>query len=138
MKRHRIVLDTNVIISAVLFGGPPRQVLELVVSGAVDCFLSVPMLEEIRQVLDRPKFGFSPEQSFQLLEELHATSYVINPAIRLDVVTSDPDDNMVLECALESDSDFIISGDKHLLELVKFRSIQIITPSDYLKKINII
>lgn len=135
MKQHRIVLDTNVLISAVLFGGPPRQVLELVISGAVDCTLSIPILDEIRHVLYRPKFGFSPEQSFQLLEELHAVCDVINPTIRLNAVTSDPDDNMVLECALESGASFIVSGDRHLLDLVEFRGIRIVTPSEYLKQI---
>jgi len=83
MKRQRIVLDTNVLISAVLFGGPPRDVLELVISGAVDCFLSLPILDETREVLRRPKFGFSPEQSFLLLEELHAVCDVINPTARV-------------------------------------------------------
>jgi len=135
MKRHRIVLDTNVLISAVLFGGPPRQVLELVISGTVDCSLSIPILDEIRQVLYRPKFGFSPEQSFQLLDELHAVCGVINPTVRLNVVTSDPDDNMVLECALESGASFVVSGDRHLLDLVEFHGIQIVTPADYLKRI---
>lgn len=135
MKRHRIVLDTNVLISAVIFGGPPRQVLELVISGTVDCTLSITILDEIRRVLYRPKFGFLPEQSFQLLEELHAVCDVINPTVRLNAVTSDPYDNMVLECALESGASFVVSGDRHLLDLVEFRGIQIVPPADYLTRI---
>ena len=135
MKRQRIVLDTNVLISAVLFGGPPRDVLELVVSGTVDCSLSLPILDEIREVLRRPKFGFSPEQSFQLLEELHAVCDVINPTARIQAVTSDPADNMILECALESNADFVVSGDHHLLDLVVYSGIHIVTPADYLTTI---
>lgn len=135
MKRQRIVLDTNVLISAVLFGGPPRDVLELVISGAVDCSLSLPILDETREVLRRPKFGFSPEQSFQLLEELHAVCDVINPAVRVQAVASDPADNMILECALESKADVVVSGDHHLLDLGVFHSIHIVTPADYLKTI---
>ena len=79
MKRHRIVLDTNVLISAILFNGPPRKILERVIGGAVDCSLSLPILDELRDVLQRPKFGFSPAQAFQVLEELHAVCEVINP-----------------------------------------------------------
>ena len=135
MKRQRIVLDTNVLISAVLFGGPPRDVLELVISGAVDCSLSLPILDETREVLRRPKFGFSPEQAFQLLEELHAICDVINPTARVQVVASDPDDNMILECALESNADVVVSGDHHLLDLVVFSGIHIVTPSNYLATI---
>ena len=135
MKRQRIVLDTNVLISAVLFGGPPRDVLELVISGAVDCSLSFPILDETREVLRRPKFGFSPEQSFQFIEELHAVCDVIDPATRVQAVASDPDDNMILECAVESNADIVVSGDHHLLDLVEFSGIQILTPSDYLKTV---
>lgn len=135
MKRQRIVLDTNVLVSAVLFGGPPRDVLELVISGAVDCSLSLPILDETREVLRRPKFRFSPEQSFQLLEELHAICDVINPTARVQAVASDPNDNMVLECALESNANVVVSGDHHLLDLVVFRGIHIVAPSDYLKRI---
>ena len=135
MKRQRIVLDTNVLISAVLFGGPPRDVLELVISGAVDCSLSLSILDETREVLRRPKFGFSPEQSLQLLEELHAVCDVINPTVRVQAVASDPTDNMILECALESNANVVISGDHHLLNLVVFRGIHIFAPSDYLQTI---
>jgi len=135
MKRHRIVLDTNVLVSAILFGGPPRDVLELAISGAIDCSLSLVILDELREVLCRPKFGFSLEQSLQVLEELHAVCDVIQPTDRLLVLASDPDDNMILECALASKADFIVSGDRHLLDLAKFRDVLIVRPSDYLKTI---
>lgn len=136
MRRHRIVLDTNVLISAILFNGPPREVLELVVSGTVDCSLSLSILDELRDVLLRPKFGFSPEQALQVLEELHAVCDVINPILKTSVIAEDPDDNVVLECALESKADFIVSGDKHLLDLVEFKSIQITNPAAYLKTLS--
>ena len=136
MKRDRVVLDTNVLISAVLFNGPPRAILELVIGGAVYCSLSLDVLDELRDVLERPKFRFSPEQAFQVIEELHAVCDIVNPAIRLNVVTADPNDNIILECALESKADVIVSGDQHLLAIAEFRGIQIVSPSDYLKTIN--
>lgn len=135
MKRPRVVLDTNVLISAILFGGPPREILELVIHGAMDCSLSLPILDELRDVLCRPKFGFSPEQSLQVLEELYAVCDVIQPIERIPMITSDPDDNRILECAAESKAEFIISGDRHLLDLEQYRGIRIVTPSEYLRAI---
>jgi putative PIN family toxin of toxin-antitoxin system len=125
-----------VLISAILFGGPPRAVLELVIRGAVDCSLSLPVLDETREVLRRPKFGFSPEQSVKLLEELCAVCNIIHPIVRVHAIAADPDDNMILECALESNADVVVSGDHHLLDLGAFRGIQIVTPSAYLKTIS--
>lgn len=133
MKRNRIVLDTNVLISAILFNGSPRSILEQVISGSVYCSLSHSILDELRDVLQRPKFGFSPAQAVHVLEELHSVCDVVNPVIRVDVVMADPADNIVLECALEAKANFIVSGDQHLLAIVEFRGVQILSPSDYLK-----
>ena len=67
----RVVLDSNVIISGFLFGGAPARLLEYMVSGTIDCFTSLPILDEVRDVLQRTKFGLSPEQAFSLVEELY-------------------------------------------------------------------
>jgi putative PIN family toxin of toxin-antitoxin system len=133
MKRVRIVLDTNVLISAVLFNGPPRAILELVIGGSVDCSLSLAILDELRNVLVRPKFSFSSEQALQVIEELHAVCDIVDPSIRINVVTADPKDNMILECALESNAGIIVSGDQHLLDIEEFKGVQIVSPADYLK-----
>jgi putative PIN family toxin of toxin-antitoxin system len=135
MKRSRVVLDTNVLISAVLFNGPPRAILELVIGGSVHCSLSLALLDELRDVLERPKFRFSAEQALQVVEELHAVCDIVDPATRVSVVTADPNDNIILECALESKADIIVSGDQHLLALAEFKGIQIVSPSDYMKTI---
>jgi len=135
MKHHRIVLDTNILISAILFGGPPRDVLKLVISGTVGCSLSLAILDELRDVLQRPKFKFSSEQSFNVLEELHAACDIVNPMVKINVITEDPDDNKILECAVEAESAFIVSGDRHLLDLVEFRGIKILTPTAYIKMV---
>jgi putative PIN family toxin of toxin-antitoxin system len=134
MNRHRIVLDTNVLISAIVFGGKPRRVLDLVISGLVDCSLSIAILDELKDVLQRPKFGFSPALCFQIIEELHGVCDIISPTISVDVIRSDPDDNRVLECAVEAQANFIVSGDPHLLNLGKFKEIRILSPADYLKE----
>jgi uncharacterized protein len=133
MTRHRIVVDTNVLISAILFGGKPRKILDLVISGSIECFLSTAILDELKNVLCRPKFGVSADACFHIVEELHGISILVAPSVQIDAISSDPDDNRVLECAIESRADFIISGDPHLLSVGKFKNIIILSPADYLK-----
>jgi len=132
MKCLHIVLDTNVLISSILFTGPPRQVLESVITGTVKCSLSFAILDELRDVLQRPKFGFSPEQAVTVIEELHAICDIINPPRRIRRIKADPDDNRILECAVEVQAEFIVSGDAHLLDLGEYRDIQILSPRDFL------
>lgn len=134
MNRHRIVLDTNVLISAILFGGKPRRVLDLVISKSVDCALSFAILDELRDVLQRPKFGFPPDICLYIVEELHGLCNIISPSVRVHAIRSDPDDNRILECAVEARAHFIVSGDPHLLDLGTFERIRILSPADYLKE----
>jgi len=134
MNRPRIVLDTNVLISAILFGGKPQKVLDLVISGLVECTLSIAILDELKNVLQRPKFGFPADVCLHIAEELHGICDIISPSVSFDVIRSDPDDNRILECAVEAHAHFIVSGDPHLLDLGKFEKIKILNPADYLKK----
>lgn len=137
MTRHRIVLDTNVIISAILFGGDPRRVLELVITSAIDCTLSLSILDELRDVLQRSKFGFSIEQCLQITEELHGICEIIQPTTKYRGKISDPDDKIILECAIEADADFIITGDSDLLDLKQCRNIQILNPSEFINLLKV-
>ena len=134
MNRHRIVLDTNVLISALLFGGKPRRVLDLVISGSADCTLSTVILDELKDVLQRPKFGFPADVCFHIIEELHGACDIISPSVSVEVIRSDPDDDRILECAKEAQADFIVSGDPHLLDLGTFEKTRILSPADYLKE----
>jgi putative PIN family toxin of toxin-antitoxin system len=134
MNRHRIVLDTNVLISAILFGGKPRRVLDLVISGSVDCTLSIAMLDELRDVLQRPKFGFPADLYLTIAEELHGVCDIIFASVRVDAIRSDPEDNRILECAVEAHARFIVTGDPHLLDQGIFEKIRILGPADYLKE----
>lgn len=70
MTTPRVVLDSNVIISGVLFGGHPGRLLEQALDGTIECFVSLAILDEIRQVLQRPKFALSSDQALTLIEEL--------------------------------------------------------------------
>ena len=136
MSRTRIVLDTNVLISALLFGGPPRQILERVISGEIDCALSFAILDELRDGLQRPKFGFTPEQAITVIDELHGVCEILNPPRRIRTIKADPADNRILECAVESGADCIISGDSHLLDLGQYRKIPIKRPGEFLATVD--
>ena len=132
MKRTRIVLDTNVLISAILFGGHPRQILDRVIAGEIDCSLSFAILDELRDVLQRSKFGFTPEQAITVIDELRSVCEILNPPRRIRTIKVDPDDNRILECAVEAQADYIVSGDAHLLDLGEYRKISIKRPADFL------
>jgi len=128
-----VVLDTNVLISAFLFGGAPREIVELIVAGVVDCSVSPAILDEVRGVLKRPKFGLSPRQAMSIVEELGGLSEVVNPSTSIHRIIADPDDDRVLECVIEARADAIVSGDAHLLELGRYKRILILNPSDFLQ-----
>jgi putative PIN family toxin of toxin-antitoxin system len=130
-----IVLDTNVLISAILFGGMPRRILELAFRGEIQVCISEPIVEELRGVLRRPRFGFSAELVQTIIVELIGLADFISPSQKIEVVADDPDDNRILECAVEARADFIITGDSHLLKLKNFKDILIITPDEFLGKL---
>ena len=132
MKRHRIVLDSNVIISGVIFDGPPRRILEYAIDDKIECCTSLPILDEVRDVLQRPKFGLSPEQALSLAEEISELCNLVAPREHVDVIETDPDDNKILECAMAADAEMIVSGDSHLLDLAQWQGIQIATPAVFL------
>lgn len=135
MRRVRVVFDSNVIISGFLFGGPPAHLLQCALEESIHAFTSLAILDEVRDVLRRPKFGLSSDQALTLIEQLHDLCEVVTPKRRVRVVSADPDDNAILECAQEADADLIVSGDTHLLEIGLWRGIHILSPSAALRRI---
>jgi putative PIN family toxin of toxin-antitoxin system len=132
----RIVLDTNVLISAILFGGKPRQILEKAIRGEIQLCISEPILEEFRGVLRRSKFDYSPEMIQIILTELTGIAHLVNPSRAIEVVSEDPADNRILECAVEAKASYIVTGDSHLLKLSRYGSIEIGNAVASLKKLS--
>ena len=128
----KIVLDTNVLISAIVFGGKPRKILESVIRGELTLFLSEDILDELKAVLQRPKFGFPSEVIRIILAELHTIGAIVTPSKRISAIQEDPDDNRILECAVEGSAKYIVSGDTHLLNLRQYLNIRIVSPDEYL------
>lgn len=129
----RVVLDTNVLISAILWDGSVAQkMLYNFIERDVEIFSSVAALQEFQNVLKRD-FDYNADAVEQITEILFTFIKLIEPNEKLEVVKDDPDDNKILECAIASSSDYIISYDKHLTSIDTFRGIKIIRPNDALR-----
>ncbi|HEX9774108.1 MAG TPA: putative toxin-antitoxin system toxin component, PIN family [Actinomycetota bacterium] len=128
----RIVLDTNVLISAILFpGGPPEDVLRLAIEGRVELVTSATLLTEYARVLTE-KFGHSEGQASERVRRIVAIAKIVKPHERVEEVAEDPEDDRVLEAALASEANVIVSGDKHLLRLGSWRGIRVQRPAEFL------
>lgn len=129
----KAVLDTNVVISAIIFGGKPRKVLNLAIEGKISLFFSEPMFEEIREILGGRKFRFTAPQLLAVERELEAISDTVYPDKNIKIVKDDPDDDVFIECAIATDADYIVSGDKHLLDLKRYGNIKIVNAAEFIE-----
>ncbi len=130
-----IVFDTNVLISSTLWNNSVAQkLLFKMVSLDMKIFSSKEILEEYEKVLQRD-FGYSIDEITRIFEKISPTISLVMPVEKVDVVKSDPDDNKIIECALSSNADYIITYDKHLLEIVEFNGIKIIKPEALLNQL---
>jgi len=129
----KVVLDSNIFISGIIFGGNPRKIIELVIEGKIQLFISPDILREIKEVLERDKFGFSTAITPQVVHEIELMSYIVEPGISHSVVERDNDDNIIIDCAVEAGAEYVVTGDNDLLSLRQYNNIQIVTPADFLK-----
>ena len=128
---ERVTADSNVLISALRFGGKPLDLLALAVDGEIELAISDAILHETLRVL-RDKFHTTTERLEEIERFLSAVTIHVYPTERIDAVTADRDDNRVLECAVKSGSRVIVSGDQDLLRLGKFKDIDILRVADFL------
>lgn len=106
----RVVLDTNVIVSAVLTrGGLESHILRLALNGELKPYASLPILREYAEVLARPKFRLTKSAQQQIVEGIQRATMVVAPKPRL-LVCPDPEDNMFLECAEAAHAEYLITG----------------------------
>ena len=129
----RVVLDTNALVSALLFSGLSSELVSRWRNGAITLLLSRDILDEYLRVLSYPKFELSEEDIKELIqEEILPYAEVVKPKRRLHVVQRDPSDDKFLECAVAGKASVIISGDKDLLSLGRYGRIRIQTPAQFL------
>jgi putative PIN family toxin of toxin-antitoxin system len=127
----RTVLDTNVVVSALLSPeGRPALVLKLAVSKQFRCYVSESLVEEYVEVLARAQFGWDHRRIDRLIRDLRAATTLVIPRRRLRI-TSDPDDNKVMECALEARADFVVTGNVRDFP-ARYQDVRVISPLDFL------
>lgn len=135
----RVVADTNVIVSGLLWHGPPRQLLNAARQGTVELFTSGALLAELEEVLQREKFVkrlvAAQVQPRDLVTGYAALATVIQPAPIAPVVLRDPDDDAVIACAVTAAAVKIVSGDRDLLALKKHQEIEIVKVAEFIARI---
>ncbi|MFQ6056072.1 MAG: putative toxin-antitoxin system toxin component, PIN family [Methanosarcinales archaeon] len=130
----RVVLDTNVFISAAISKGKSRRLLlKLLRREDVDILISRNILNELNEVIKRPKFRLTEEEISDFLTLVLETVKMINVKSNFKVIKEDLRDNMFLNLAYDGKADHIVSGNRHLLSLKKFKGIKIISVSKTLK-----
>jgi uncharacterized protein len=122
----RVVADTNVFISALMFGGLPGRFLDLGLRRRFALVTSTALLNELDEKL-RGKFAVSDGDALAIRAKLEGSANIVEPDFDLNAVPDDPDDNRVLECAVAGQADFIVSGDRHLLRIGAYEGIAIVT-----------
>lgn len=130
----KLVLDSNVIISGIVFGGKPRKLLQHVIEGGLELYLSKEIINEVIEIL-RKKFKYPHRMLLAVDNELASIWIIVEPDIKVDFITEDEDDNQIFECALSAECDYIVSGDHHLLSIKNHQSIEIKSVSEFLDMI---
>jgi len=127
----KIVIDTNVLMSGIFFGGPPHEILELWWDGQIELLISDAIFEEYQRVglVLAKKYPGIDISSFLYLIQRRAI--LINTLVEICNICTDSDDDKFLECAVNAKCNMIVSGDKHLLAVSGFQGIQVLSPKEF-------
>jgi len=135
----RAVVDTNVLISALISKkpSPPLNIYNLLKSADFLLITSPAILEELEEVINRKTIiklhKRSQQQIDEILQEIAETSYIVPGMISVEAVKKDPDDDKFIAVAIEGKADYIVSGDKPLLNIKEYMGIKIISPKDFMR-----
>ena len=131
-----VVVDTNVLISALLFGGTPGKLIELWKKGTIRPLASREVIDEYLRVLAYPKFRLTEDEiGYLLFREILPHFKIVSAGQGKSVVMADPSDDKFIWCALAGKAEYIITSDMHLLFLRSHQGISILTPSAFLKSV---
>jgi putative PIN family toxin of toxin-antitoxin system len=137
----RVVADTNILVSGLLWRGNPRRVLDVARDGILELFTSPALLEELEDVLGRETFAARLKEANVSARELvvgyRALASVIDAKKIEPVIIADPDDDAVLACAITGQCEVITSGDQHLLGLKAHQGIRILTATELLRELSL-
>lgn len=135
----RIVVDTNVVLSGLLWTGPPQQLINLARARKTDLYSSVSLIAELAEVIGREQFASRIRaaglSAAELIEDYTTLARLVIPAEIRPTVLDDPDDDRVLACALATQADLIVSGDKGLRGLKAYHGMPIVSTTDALSRL---
>lgn len=128
-----IVIDTNVIISGIFFGGYPRKIIEAVVKSEIKAYASADILREYRETIEEMIAGHQMRIKMRTLDLIFLMIEMVEPQTHVEICR-DKNDDMFIDCAKEANALFIVSGDKDLLVLGEYEGIKIITAREFCRK----
>ncbi|MCX6891278.1 MAG: putative toxin-antitoxin system toxin component, PIN family [Verrucomicrobiota bacterium] len=130
----KVVFDTNVVASASFWRGAPFDCLAAWAQGRCVAAVSSNLLAEYHETIEELRLDYADRNCVEWVEALTESAELVFPTDRATGATIDPDDEMILECALAAEVDFIVTGDrKHLLPLRHFSDIPIVSPAEFLR-----
>ncbi|MEM2122801.1 MAG: putative toxin-antitoxin system toxin component, PIN family [Candidatus Bathyarchaeia archaeon] len=131
----KAVFDTNVLVSSLIRRGNPRDLWRKVAKGEIMLIVSPQILKEFDKVMMRPQLRryITASKLHRFRRLLHSKTTLVRPRTRFPQLTSDPNDNILVETAFDGKAGYLVSGDKHLLALKEFEGIRIVTVSEMLK-----
>lgn len=129
----KIVIDTNVFISGIFFRGNPRTIIESIVGGRFDAYVTSEILEEYLEIIDRMLDKKQGKFDKEILSPLFSSLRIIEGGSKIEVCR-DPDDDKFIGCAVDAKALYIVSGDKDLLDIGKYKDVQIITAKEFCDK----
>jgi putative PIN family toxin of toxin-antitoxin system len=130
----KVVLDTNVLVSGILFTGPPHQILLAWSDGRFELVFSTDIYEEYRRVASELQHEFPRVDLEAALDLVLVNAHAFPPAAPDGRICTDPDDDKFLACALASGAGTIVSGDKHLLSVSGYRGIEVLRPRTFFER----
>ena len=138
-QKPKVVIDSNVWISAIIWGGHPAKIVKAAENGKLNILLSPEIISELNRILNYERLKTIYEKAElsreEIITKIVQTGKIIDKPIKLPVVHEDPTDNKFIECAVTGKADYIISGDTHLLRIKQYKKIKILPPKDFLKLI---
>lgn len=132
----RVVFDTNILFSSVGWLGNPHRCVQAARHGTCAAITCEAILAELSEKL-QIKRSFNAAQALEVTDEVRTFSRLVAIPGLLKVVTDDPDDDAILECAVIGQADYLVSGDRHLLSLGRYQDIQILKATDFLAQLQI-
>ncbi len=141
LKRMKVTVDTNILLSGTFWMGTSYRILELIKNKEIILVLSDEIIKEFNKILNYEKIKEKIEDKnlevLITLKEIISVSEMVIPKRKIEVIKEDSSDNKILECAVEGKVNYLITNDNHLLKIKSFEGIKIIKPEDFLNDLSI-